>query len=167
MTQVGLRDVVSAVRLAFLGPLALLATACGGTHHSAEGPAKLIVEPKVVRAAQILVDEGIAHPILLGRPDRIARVAESAHISLEGIRIEDPSGHKVTEQRVQSERNVVIPLDPGSYRLVSYQRTCDGNCAILDPASDSCSSGFTADGPVSAQIRVSYGSGCTISFETN
>ncbi len=54
------------------------------------------------------------------------------------VRIEDQNGHKVTEQRVQSERNVEIPLDPGAYRLVSYQRTCDGNCSILDPASDSC-----------------------------
>ena len=132
------------MRPAFLLPLALLAAACGGTHHSAKGPAKLIVEQTVNYTGAVPIEGAYSY-----------------------VRIEDPSGHKVTEQRVQSERNVVIPLDPGSYRLVSYQRTCDGNCAILDPASDSCSSGFTADGPVSAQVRVSYGSGCTISFETN
>ena len=144
MTRARVGDVVSAVRPAFLLPLALLAAACGGTHHSAKGPAKLIVEQTVNYTGAVPIEGAYSY-----------------------VRIEDPSGHKVTEQRVQSERNVVIPLDPGSYRLVSYQRTCDGNCAILDPASDSCSSGFTADGPVSAQIRVSYGSGCTISFETN
>ena len=144
MTQVRLRDVVSAVRPAFLLSLALLAAACGGTHHSAKGPAKLIVEQTVNYTGAVPIEGAYSY-----------------------IRIEDQNGHKVTEQRVQSDRNDVIPLDPGSYRLVSYQRICDGNCGILDPASDSCSSGFTADGTVSARIRVAFGAGCTISFETN
>ncbi len=47
-------------------------------------------ELKVLRAAQIIVDEGIAHPILLGRTNKIRNTAEEWGISLEGIRIEDP-----------------------------------------------------------------------------
>jgi hypothetical protein len=135
-------DVVSAVRPALLVPLALLATACGGTHHSApSGAAKLIVV-QTVKFGGAVPSEG----------------------AYSYVRVEDGGGNKVTEQRVQSGRSLDIPLDPGSYRLVSYQRTCDGNCGNLDPASDSCSGGFTANGTVSARIRVIYGGGCTITF---
>ena len=48
-------------------------------------------EPKVIRAAQILVDEGIAEPVLVGNPDVIRSVAQQYHISLTDIAIEDPS----------------------------------------------------------------------------
>ncbi|MCC7194561.1 MAG: NADP-dependent malic enzyme [Gemmatimonadaceae bacterium] len=48
-------------------------------------------EPRVLKAAQILVDEGIAHPIILGRRDRIGEVAAELGVSLEGVRIEEPS----------------------------------------------------------------------------
>ena len=57
-------------------------------------------EPKIIRAAQILVDEGIAQPILLGNERVIRRMAEDRHISLEGITIDDP---------VQSERRGEYP----------------------------------------------------------
>lgn len=29
-------------------------------------------------------------------------------------------------------------LEPGQYRLVSYQRPCAGNCERLDPPTDRC-----------------------------
>jgi malate dehydrogenase (oxaloacetate-decarboxylating)(NADP+) len=48
-------------------------------------------EPKILRAARIVVDEGIAHPILLGNREVIERNAAAAVISLEDIAIEDPS----------------------------------------------------------------------------
>lgn len=48
-------------------------------------------EPKVLRAAQIIVDEGIAHPVLLGRRDRIERTAAEIGASLDGIVIEEPA----------------------------------------------------------------------------
>ncbi len=47
-------------------------------------------DPKVLRAAQILVAEEIAHPILLGRQDRVRATAEELGISLDGIVIEEP-----------------------------------------------------------------------------
>jgi malate dehydrogenase (oxaloacetate-decarboxylating)(NADP+) len=46
-------------------------------------------EPKVIRAARILVDEGIAEPILLGDRARIEAVAADNGIPLEEIAIED------------------------------------------------------------------------------
>jgi len=48
-------------------------------------------EPKVIRAAQIMVDEGIAHPILLGSREQIESVAERYAIPLNDITIEDPA----------------------------------------------------------------------------
>src|SRR5471030_2165380 len=55
-------------------------------------------ELKIIRAAQIMVDELIAHPILLGRAKRIRETAEENGISLTGIRIEDPATSKHRER---------------------------------------------------------------------
>src|SRR5687767_1282917 len=55
-------------------------------------------EPKVIRAAQLLVEEGIAHPILLGDRETIEGHATRAGISLEDIEIEDPSTSPRREQ---------------------------------------------------------------------
>ncbi len=46
---------------------------------------------KMIRAARILVDEGMAQPILLGNPDKIRQRADVDGISLEDIEIEDPA----------------------------------------------------------------------------
>src|SRR4029077_9307051 len=48
-------------------------------------------EPKIIRAASILVDDGIAHPILLGDERKIRALAVELKVSLADIVIEDPS----------------------------------------------------------------------------
>jgi malate dehydrogenase (oxaloacetate-decarboxylating)(NADP+) len=55
-------------------------------------------EPKVIRAAQVIVDEGIAEPILLGNPDTIKRIAKENAIPLTDIVIEDPATSPRREQ---------------------------------------------------------------------
>ena len=55
-------------------------------------------EPKIIRAAQILVEEGIAQPILLGDRETIEDHARRMAISLEDIAIEDPA---ISERREQ------------------------------------------------------------------
>jgi malate dehydrogenase (oxaloacetate-decarboxylating)(NADP+) len=47
-------------------------------------------EPKIIRAARMIVDEGIASPILLGQRANIERIAAEGHISLRDIVIDDP-----------------------------------------------------------------------------
>jgi malate dehydrogenase (oxaloacetate-decarboxylating)(NADP+) len=47
-------------------------------------------EPKIIRAARQLVDEGIASPILLGQRAVIERIADENHISLRDVVIDDP-----------------------------------------------------------------------------
>jgi malate dehydrogenase (oxaloacetate-decarboxylating)(NADP+) len=48
-------------------------------------------EPKIIRAARMIADEGIAWPILLGQRSTIERIAEENHISLRDLVIEDPA----------------------------------------------------------------------------
>jgi malate dehydrogenase (oxaloacetate-decarboxylating)(NADP+) len=48
-------------------------------------------EPKIIRAAQICVDEGLAHPILLGNRDTVERVAAEYGIPLDDVAIVDPA----------------------------------------------------------------------------
>ena len=48
-------------------------------------------EPKVIRAARIVADEGIAIPILLGSRETIERIAGVSNIKLGDIVIEDPA----------------------------------------------------------------------------
>ena len=47
-------------------------------------------DPKVLRAAQQIVDEAIAHPLLLGRTDRVRLLAEELGVRLDGITIVEP-----------------------------------------------------------------------------
>jgi malate dehydrogenase (oxaloacetate-decarboxylating)(NADP+) len=47
-------------------------------------------EPKVLRAARILAEDGIAHPVLLGNRLIIEHLAHELGLSLEDIAIEDP-----------------------------------------------------------------------------
>jgi malate dehydrogenase (oxaloacetate-decarboxylating)(NADP+) len=47
-------------------------------------------EPKIMRAARMILDEGIGSPILLGQRAVIERIADENHISLRDIAIDDP-----------------------------------------------------------------------------
>jgi malate dehydrogenase (oxaloacetate-decarboxylating)(NADP+) len=47
-------------------------------------------EPKIIRAARMIVDEGMGSPILLGQRTTIERIAEENHIPLRDILIDDP-----------------------------------------------------------------------------
>lgn len=48
------------------------------------------LDPRAMKAARILVDEGIATPILIGAEEEIRAKAESENVSLNTIRIVDP-----------------------------------------------------------------------------
>ncbi|MGE5258208.1 MAG: NADP-dependent malic enzyme [Hyphomicrobiales bacterium] len=46
--------------------------------------------PVILRAAHFAAKQGIAHPLLLGKPDQIQALAASLHIPLDGLEILDP-----------------------------------------------------------------------------
>jgi malate dehydrogenase (oxaloacetate-decarboxylating)(NADP+) len=58
---------------------------------SARRPRRIVFpdgsNPQILRAAQILVDEGVCTPVLLGDPEPIQREAQRSHMSLDGMEI--------------------------------------------------------------------------------
>src|SRR5688500_8915146 len=55
--------------------------------------------PKILKAAQIIYDEGGAYPILLGNEKKIRDIALSNAIDLDGIPIVDPQSDEMSEKR--------------------------------------------------------------------
>jgi hypothetical protein len=80
------------------------------------------------------------------------------------VRVKRPSGRVVLTRRLPASDRLTLPLRPGRYRLVSWQRLCDGNCGTLDPPSDRCarSLAITPGERLRATIRVNYAVGCVI-----
>jgi hypothetical protein len=122
---------------------ALAATACSG--HDRAGPHAARLTVRQVRGPGPIPVEG-AYPY--ARVERGGKVVVQVRLSSALV----PRG--------------VVRLDPGSYRLVSFQRDCNGNCHLLGPPSDECSRAFSvrADEALTATVRVTYGTGCAISF---
>ncbi len=54
---------------------------------------------RIIRAAALVVQEGIAHPVLLGRPDRIREQAAALGISLQDVEIVDRLGDEERLER--------------------------------------------------------------------
>src|SRR5687767_2724895 len=67
----------------------------GIINRAVRDPRKVVLpegeEPKVIRAARLIIDEGIAEPILLGDPESITRIARENGIPLTDVCIEDPA----------------------------------------------------------------------------
>jgi malate dehydrogenase (oxaloacetate-decarboxylating)(NADP+) len=59
-------------------------------------------EEKILRAAQILVDEGIAKPILLGNKQEIRATAEKHNVELSGITIINPDSSESVESYTET-----------------------------------------------------------------
>jgi hypothetical protein len=81
------------------------------------------------------------------------------------IRVER-DGDEVVQVRLTNAPSPrsTLRLEPGSYRLVSFQRPCDGNCGTLDPPTDECARSLEAfEGAIlEAVVRIAPGRGCTI-----
>jgi hypothetical protein len=100
---------------------------------------------------------------------RVRQVSVPGSLYVEGsysyVRVEQ-DGHEIAKVRLTNAPTprATIRLGPGSYRLVSFQRACDGNCGILDAPSDQCDLAVdvSANQVVSATVRLSPGKGCTI-----
>jgi malate dehydrogenase (oxaloacetate-decarboxylating)(NADP+) len=54
---------------------------------------------KILKAAQIVFDEGVGYPILLGDENKINKIAEANGIDLEGLPIFDPRSDAMEEKR--------------------------------------------------------------------
>lgn len=54
---------------------------------------------KILKAAQIIIDEGIGYPILLGDENKIRNIAQANAIDLEGLPIFDPRSDAMADKR--------------------------------------------------------------------
>jgi len=83
------------------------------------------------------------------------------------VRVLDSDGHALVDRQVKGERTKVS-LAPGSYRFVSEELPCDGNCGHLDPPMDRCSGEFSAEpgDELAATVTLRPSQGCTIDFGT-
>ena len=125
----------------------------------------------LVVAAGIVAAAAVPGGVVNGRLQIRQILAKNTPLPIEGaipvVAIVRRDGSLVAKRRLGLVRpSAAFSLAPGRYRLLSWQRICDGNCGTLDPPSDRCSRAFTLHRSqrLRATITVRYGSGCRISF---
>ena len=106
-------------------------------------------ETKIIRAAAILVDEGIAMPTLLGRREVIQDCARKANISLDEIEIEDPSTSPRREEYAHFlwaiRQRKGMSLEEARRRL--YNGNYYGSCMVARGDVDALVSGMSMHYP--------------------
>jgi hypothetical protein len=99
---------------------------------------------------------------------RVTQEFVGSQLYMEGsigyIQIKKRTGRVVASGTFREARELRFRLAPGRYRVVSFQRPCDGNCSYLDPPTDRCSRALVIRRrhPVAAKVEISPGNGCTI-----
>src|SRR5580765_6439180 len=106
-------------------------------------------EPKIIRAAQIVVDEGIGQPILLGNRAAIERTASQMNVSLDDIEIEDPSSSPRREAYAHfmwaKRQRKGMSLEEARRRL--YNGNYFGSCMVARGDADALLSGVNLHYP--------------------
>ena len=107
---------------------------------------------KVLKAAEMAMDEGIAHPILLGRSARIHALIEENNLELEGATILDPRGDEEAERRkafgaVLFERRMRHGLTALEAERQMRQRNYFGSMLVDQGEADALVSGLTRHYP--------------------
>ncbi|HWP03728.1 MAG TPA: NADP-dependent malic enzyme [Gemmatimonadaceae bacterium] len=106
-------------------------------------------EPKIIRAARILVDEGIAQPILLGNEARIRERAAQENVALDEIQIEDPATSPRREGYAEFlwQRRQRKGLSLAEARRRLYNGNYFGSVMVARGEADALLSGMTATYP--------------------
>jgi malate dehydrogenase (oxaloacetate-decarboxylating)(NADP+) len=106
-------------------------------------------EPKIIRAARICVEDGIAEPILLGNPKTIEAYAQTFNIPLEGITIEDPASSPRRDEYARylwgRRQRKGMSLDEAKRRL--YNGNYFGSCMVGRGDADALVSGVNLHYP--------------------
>jgi hypothetical protein len=131
-------------------------------------------------AAALLIGCGAYEPgedALDVRVRQVFDVSEGTYVegSYSFVRVVRPQGGKLVEERLPDGEpagqstfvsEVVLRLDPGEYRFISFQRPCDGSCDSLDPPTDECERVIrVARREARVTVTVRPGEGCTIEVE--
>ncbi len=106
-------------------------------------------EPKIIRAAAIMVDDGMAHPILLGNRENIERIAREHRTSLEGVVIVDPATSSRRDDYAhymwQLRQRKGLSLDEARRQL--FNGNYYGSCMVARGDADALLSGVTMHYP--------------------
>jgi malate dehydrogenase (oxaloacetate-decarboxylating)(NADP+) len=106
-------------------------------------------DPRLIRAASIVVDEGIAHPILLGNRALIEHAAASMNVSLAEIEIEDPAMSQRREEYAHflwaKRQRKGMSLEEARRRL--YNGNYFGSCMVARGDADALLSGVNMHYP--------------------
>ncbi|HET9004426.1 MAG TPA: NADP-dependent malic enzyme [Gemmatimonadaceae bacterium] len=100
-------------------------------------------DARIIRAAQICVDEGLARPILLGKRENIESIARQSAISLDEITIEDPvtSSRRETYARYLWERRQRKGLSLSAASQQVLNNNYFGSCMVACGDADALVSG--------------------------
>lgn len=120
-------------------------------YKKAKGNKKRVVFPegnniKIIRAAQLAVDDGLAQPILLGKEEMINEVAKEYGYDLDGIEIINPETYEKTYEYINKfyelrKRKGLNKLD-ASKRIVN-QRNYFGSMMVYNGDADCMLSGIS------------------------
>ncbi len=106
-------------------------------------------EPKIIRAARICVEDGIAEPVLLGSAEVINELARTMNVPLDGFLIEDPATSPRREEYAQHMWNrrqrKGMSLDEARRRL--YNSNYFGSCMVGRLDADALVSGVNLHYP--------------------
>jgi len=106
-------------------------------------------EPKIIRAARICVEDGIADPILLGNRETIEQKARAMNLSLDEIAIEDPATSErrdgYAEHMWQKRQRKGMSLDEARRRL--FNSNYFGSCMVSRGDADALVSGVNLHYP--------------------
>ncbi len=104
---------------------------------------------RILRAARIISDDGIATPILLGNPEVIREAAREHEVDIEGIQIINPATsdtrHEYARQYYEKRRRKGMTLDKASW--VMRDRTYYGVMMLEVGDCDAVLSGVDSDYP--------------------
>ena len=106
-------------------------------------------EPKVMRAAAILVDDSIAIPVLLGSKDKLLAIAKDNNINLDGVAVEDPATSAKREAYArflwEKRQRKGWSLDEARRRI--YNGNYFGSCMVANGDADALVSGVNLHYP--------------------
>jgi malate dehydrogenase (oxaloacetate-decarboxylating)(NADP+) len=125
----------------------------GLMNRAASNPKRVVFpegeEPKIIRAARICVEDGIADPILLGDRETIEQKARAMNVSLEDIEIEDPATSprraEYAEHIYQRRQRKGMSLDEARRRL--FNGNYFGMCMVGRGHADALVSGVNLHYP--------------------
>lgn len=125
----------------------------GLINRAASNPKRVVFpegeEPKIIRAARICVEDGIAQPILLGDREAIETKARAMNVPLEDIEIEDPATSPRREEYAQHmwtrRQRKGMSLDEARRRL--YNGNYFGSCMVGRGDADALVSGVNLHYP--------------------